>query len=118
MKVSLKDFEDQAKREEKEKEKQWSNCIRERDFYQCSICGSEYKPSAHHIVVREIKYFKYDLDNGITLCPSHHKFCREISAHNNAIAFFLWLQKYRKEQMERLTAKIKTYYAQAEGFLL
>ena len=85
-------------KEEKEKEALWSSEIKKRDGYACLICGSLYRPCAHHLVPREHKEFKFDLDNGLTLCCKHHKFSRVISAHNNPMAFFLWLQKYRYAQ--------------------
>ena len=81
---------------EKEKilEDAWATYIKSRDNWSCVICGSQYHPNAHHIVPREHKCYKFELDNGITLCTKHHKFSRVISAHNNPLAFFLWLQRY------------------------
>jgi len=53
----------------------WRSKVLERDGYKCFECGvSEKIMHAHHI-----KHFathinlRYDLDNGITLCPSCHK---------------------------------------------
>lgn len=83
---------------QKEKDTQWAIDIKNRDCWACVICGSEFKPNAHHIIPRENKEYRHDLDNGITLCTKHHKFSRIISAHNNPMAFFLWLQKYRYSQ--------------------
>jgi hypothetical protein len=82
-------------KEEKLKEAKWSTDIRTRDDWSCVICGTQFHTNAHHIIPRENKQYKFDLDNGITLCTKHHKFSRIISAHNNPMAFFLWLQKYR-----------------------
>jgi non-ribosomal peptide synthetase component E (peptide arylation enzyme) len=79
---------------EKEAEKQWSLTIRKRDNFSCVICGNAFKPNAHHIIPREHKQYKYELDNGISLCTKHHKYSRVISAHNNPIAFFLWLCRF------------------------
>jgi len=84
--------------EEKLREKDWSLAIRSRDGWNCVICGSPAHTNAHHIIPREHKKYKFDLDNGITLCTKHHKFSRQISAHNNPMAFFLWLQRYRYAQ--------------------
>lgn len=96
--INLAKLNRTARDEEKVLEKEWSLAIRERDGHNCVICGSQFHPNAHHIVPREIKKYKFDLDNGITLCTKHHKFSRKISAHNNPMAFFLWLQKYRYSQ--------------------
>lgn len=85
--------------EEKEARKladlEWANFIKERDGWACSICGSIYRPCAHHIIPREIEEYRYDHDNGITLCITHHKFSRQISAHNSPLAFMLWLSRFR-----------------------
>jgi len=73
----------------------FSTMIKARDNWQCQICGSDYKPCCHHIIPREIKSLRYDENNAITLCLSHHKFNRIISAHNAPFAFFLWLRSFR-----------------------
>jgi len=83
------------KREIREKDIAWANAVKERDQWSCVICGSTYAPNAHHIIPREVKEYKYEVDNGISLCVLHHKFSRKISAHNNPLAFFLWLQRFR-----------------------
>jgi hypothetical protein len=80
---------------QKELDKIWADKVKARDNFSCQFCGSVYRPCAHHIVPREIKPYRYDLDNGITLCVKHHKFCRTLSAHNAPLAFFFWLEKYR-----------------------
>ena len=79
---------------QKEMDYIWADTIKHRDNYSCAICVSTFHPNAHHIIPRENKQFRYLLDNGLTLCTSHHKFSRRISAHNNPFAFFLWLQKF------------------------
>ena len=73
----------------------WANSVKTRDGWACVICGSQFRPNAHHIIPRENHDFKYDIDNGLTLCPKHHMFSRIISAHNNPLAFFAWLEKFR-----------------------
>ena len=92
--VDFKKRKTAEQKEEKEKEKAWSEDIRSSAGWVCSICGSPNRLHAHHIIPREHERFKFDLENGIALCAKHHKFCRNISAHNNPMAFFLWLQKY------------------------
>ena len=80
---------------------QWSKDVRSRDNWACSICGSNERTNAHHIIPREIKAYKYHIDNGICLCVNHHKFSRDISAHNNGIAFSIWLVQNRPELYQR-----------------
>jgi hypothetical protein len=96
----------QEKKEEKDREKEWAHLIKSKDNYACAICGNSFKPNAHHIVPREHKDFKFAEDNGITLCTKHHKFSRIISAHNNPLAFFCWLQAFRSPLY--LTARERT----------
>jgi hypothetical protein len=82
--------------------------VKARENWICQICGSGYKVCCHHIIPREIKEFRYCEDNAITLCLSHHKFNRHISAHNAPFAFFLWLQRFRPSlflaAVERISA--------------
>lgn len=94
-KISITGLERHRLSQQKREDIAWSVKIRERDNWCCAICGNTFGASAHHIIPRENKEFRYFEDNGITLCVKHHKFSRVISAHNNPMAFFLWLQKYR-----------------------
>jgi hypothetical protein len=77
----------------------WAQAVKERDNNKCVICGSTIKPNAHHIIVRENELTRHDVNNGLTLCPKHHLFCRKISAHNNPLGLFVWLMKNRQEQL-------------------
>lgn len=90
-------FKNQEKREELLKDQAWSREVRTRDGYACVICNSPIRTNAHHLIPREHKLYKYSYDNGITLCIKHHKYSRVISAHNNPLAFFLWLAKYKPD---------------------
>ena len=83
-------------------DKEWARQVKERDGLRCVICGSPERLNAHHIIVRENHETKFDVQNGISLCPKHHFFCRQISAHNNPLGFFLWLEKNRPEQLQYL----------------
>ena len=82
---------------DKERYKEWSIRVRTRDNYECQICRSTERSNAHHIIPRQIKEWTFDVDNGITLCVKHHKFSRVCSAHNNPLAFFLWLADHNTE---------------------
>lgn len=95
--LTKKLFKDDEKLEEKRLETEWSNKIKGAYGWSCAVCGSVFKPNAHHIVPREWKQYKFSTDNGISLCTNHHKFSRTLSAHNNPLAFFMWLEKYKPE---------------------
>lgn len=88
-------------------DKDWAYKVKERDNFMCVICGSMDRLNAHHLIVRENKQTKLDLNNGLSLCPKHHFFCRKISAHNNPIGLFLWLEKNRPEQLQYLREEME-----------
>ena len=76
--------------------KQWSVDVREVGC--CAICGATKNLNAHHLLPKErYPQFRLFFINGISLCPTCHKF-GTYSAHRNPIWFVLWLRKYRNEQ--------------------
>ena len=95
MKISINTLNNKERKDQKANDIEWDNKIKDRDGWVCVICGNKYAPNAHHIIPRENKDYRYCFWNGISICRNHHKFSRKISAHNNPLAFFLWLQKYR-----------------------
>jgi 5-methylcytosine-specific restriction endonuclease McrA len=97
MKIDEKISKRKQLQEQKVLDEIWAKQIKTRDGYECVICGNVFAPNAHHLVPREIKEYRYDLNNGITLCVNHHKFSRKLSAHNAPFAFHLWLAKYKPE---------------------
>ena len=69
----------------------WSRKIRDRDG-KCLVCGkSDKRLNAHHLVPRQIIKFRHELNNGISLCVTHHNF-GTYSAHKNPIWFYNWLK--------------------------
>lgn len=88
-------------------DKEWAKAVKDRDEWKCVICGSKERLNAHHIIVRENHETKLDIQNGITICPKHHFFCRQISAHNNPLGFFMWLENNRPEQLAYLKTKME-----------
>lgn len=92
-----------AARAEKKLEKQldiaFALDVKERDNFECVICHSKDRLNCHHIIPRENRLFRHNINNGITLCILHHKFSLEISPHKNAFAFFQWLIKNRIQQL-------------------
>lgn len=88
-------------------DKEWANSVKDRDNWTCVICGSKERINAHHIIVRENLELKFDINNGLSLCPKHHFFCRKISAHNNPLGLILWIQKNREEQFNYLKIKME-----------
>lgn len=93
---------------EKELDSAWAKQIRERDGNKCAYCDSTNSLNAAHIIPREQKLFRWNLDNGILLCAKHHKWSFEFSVHQNPFAFLMWFSQVRKEQFERLK---RIYYS-------
>lgn len=75
--------------------KLWRECVLVRFDSKCVVCGATKLPNCHHIVSEKLfTYMRYDPDNGITLCPSHHKFGK-FSAHKNSL-YFVWVVLLRE----------------------
>lgn len=87
---------------EKELDIQFSKDIKQRDHWQCVICKSKENLHCHHIIPREDRKLRYDMNNAITLCCLHHKFSLHISPHHNAFAFLHWLMINRQSQFNYL----------------
>jgi predicted restriction endonuclease len=85
----------------------WANAVKDRDGRKCVICGSTQMLNAHHIIARENHETKFDLQNGLSLCPLHHFFNRQLSAHNNPLGMFMWLEKNRPEQLAYVKSKLQ-----------
>lgn len=92
------------KRERNKKDKVWREAIKERDKV-CVICLSSKFLNCHHIFPRNLTEFRWDLKNGILLCPKHHKW-GTYSAHKNGLWFVNWLIENRTEQYVYLTSKL------------
>lgn len=75
----------------------------------CAVpsCLETKRLNAHHIIPREIIELRWDEDNLIVLCPRHHKFSRQLSAHKNSFAFCLFLQQVYPVQYYNLISKLR-----------
>jgi len=97
------------KSEKKRLDEAWKLKVKERDCYFCQVCNKLVEKKncqAHHILPRHIKRYRWDVDNGITLCYVHHKI-GPFSAHQNAIWFTFWLKTHKKEQFWKIINKLK-----------
>jgi hypothetical protein len=53
----------------------WSLIVRTRDNYICEFCHTKTKHTeAHHIIGKDNKSVRWDIQNGISLCYYHHRF--------------------------------------------
>lgn len=93
----------------------WTEMVHAVEGGKCAVCGKPHgavdektgRPSylnAHHIEPRATcAALRYDVMNGILLCPSCHKFGRN-SAHKGTIWFITWLMDNRREQYDYVMA--------------
>lgn len=78
--------------------KLWTMAVHAQFMEKCAVCGSDYKPNAHHIESRIMfKGLRYDPMNGVLLCPTHHKFGKD-SAHMAGCWFANWLKEHLPER--------------------
>jgi len=119
---------EREKRERNKKDKEWKKKVKE-NWKECVVCGDKYKLNAHHIIPKEVKDFRWDIDNGIAVCATHHKWSREISAHKNPFIFYKFLEtnekakeqlsrllkKYNKKANEQLSRLLNKYYNKQEN---
>ena len=83
----------------KKADNEWKRVIRERDLYACRYCQeTEKQLHAHHIIGRRITQIRYNLDNGLLLCASHHTLGK-FSAHENSIGFNEWIKEEIGEEL-------------------
>lgn len=98
-KITKKKQRSMARTEKRKKLSEWSQKVRNRDE-RCVVCGRTDHLNAHHILPKEnYKEFMYEVLNGVTLCPVHHKFGK-YSAHKNPIWFTEFLKKSNNDQLE------------------
>lgn len=93
----------------------WSLAVRSDWCNQCAVCGNS-KCEAHHLIPRQHERTRYDLNNGIALCASHHQFDPEISPHQNAAGWLLWLAEHCEFTAEWYTKTVDSGdYKRFEG---
>jgi 5-methylcytosine-specific restriction endonuclease McrA len=84
---------------------QWSKDVRERDGYKCAVCGKTEYLNAHHLIPKErFPQHQFDVKNGITLCPSCHKY-GSYSFHRHPLWSVDWLKNNRPEQYDYVMQK-------------
>jgi 5-methylcytosine-specific restriction endonuclease McrA len=106
-------IEREIKKTNKQKYKDWSKVIKERDKFTCFICGKYLKDGnvhnlqVHHILAKKTyPELMLDLNNGITLCYYDHKNSK-YSPHLNALSFIEILKIKKSEQYNYLINWLK-----------
>lgn len=90
--------------------KLWTEVVRLSGGNHCAVCGAGHgslgesgKPiwlNSHHIEDKTNYSTRWDPKNGISLCPSCHKFRNPNSAHNSPVWFLDWLSQNRPGTIE------------------
>ena len=92
--------------------KLWSEAVRGKNMFKCEYCGIErgtinengkpVKIDAHHLMNRDITDcpLKFDIRNGIGLCPKHHKFSSDESFHMNPVVTMNWILEHRPDSFK------------------
>lgn len=100
--------------------KLWSEAVRGRVDFKCEYCGmargtinengKSIKVDAHHLMNRDITDcpLKFDIRNGICLCPRHHKFSPDESFHMNPVVTMDWVQRNRPDSFTFVLQNYKT----------
>jgi len=91
----------------RKKFKEWADKVKDNDGRECVICGNKDRLNAHHIIPRQNHKFRFDIRNGISLCPKHHRFSFELSAHHTPFEFMEWFRENRRTQYNYLRRKLK-----------
>lgn len=85
----------------------WSLVVRKP--WRCEVCFKTWIMHPHHIFSRNNKSTRWDLENGICLCPWCHVMSHKFSAHKTPTEFTYWLEKhYSREWVENLGRKANT----------
>ena len=93
--------------ERNKKFKAWSIEVRNNDGNKCVKCGAVDRLNAHHVIPRQNHEFRFDVKNGISLCPRHHRFSFDFSAHHTPFQFMQWFMENRRWQYDYLKTKLK-----------
>jgi len=85
----------------------WRDAVKINYWYRCAYCNKwndEVQLHSHHLFTRSRKSTRFDIDNWICLCASHHTLSSEFSAHKTGNEFFLWLEwiKWRQWMDDRM----------------
>lgn len=93
--------------------KLWTEKVKNIQGRVCTICGARDGAdndkggkswiNAHHIEDRTNYALRWDILNGIALCPKHHEFGKD-SAHRSPVWFLDWLRTNRPKVIDHIIA--------------
>lgn len=76
-------------------DKAWSQIVKGRAGNACESCGSIKHLNSHHVFGRRNKSVRWEISNGVCLCPACHTFSAVFSAHQTPTAFTVWIIQVR-----------------------
>ena len=59
----------------------------------CLVCGDP-NFEVHHLIPKNHMLTAWDIDNGVPLCPRHHRTDKHLSAHGHPHRWLDWLKEY------------------------
>lgn len=74
--------------------KVWSRLVKERDNYVCALCGRNESSRSHHVLpFADYPQYRFDVDNGVTLCAACHRRLEYYLSRGDSLWLFinLWL---------------------------
>jgi len=71
----------------------WSLAVKEDWGYACAVCNHRGDLNSHHLIPRQHELTRYTLRNGCCLCRRCHQFDPDVSPHQNAAGWLLWLHR-------------------------
>lgn len=88
---------------EKKLDNLWSEAVKIKAGNICEYCSRKDTLNSHHIISRANKTTRWDLENGVCLCVSHHTFSNIFSAHLTPLEFVDWIYNTRgKKEINQL----------------
>lgn len=102
----------------------WSQAVRSRAGNKCEVCGRVHgdlnakgnpiRINAHHIEDKANYALRFDIMNGVALCPTCHRFGQD-SAHRSPIWFLEWLKEHLRDRYGHVWAMRATPPPDKEG---
>jgi len=74
----------------------WAASVKKGFNDKCIVCSRTSYLNAHHLISRKVLKYRWELLNGVALCPDHHNFSVVISAHTAPWALEEFLQANHK----------------------
>jgi hypothetical protein len=80
----------------------WSELVKLRAGMICEYCGNMSYLNSHHVFTRKNRATRWDVKNGMALCPTHHTLGTKFSAHGTPTIFTEWIINERGENWHTL----------------